>query len=178
MGQKLAVLIGDKELDRKLKRLAKEGSRKALRAGIQASLTPVAKALRQAIDATPIDTPDAKAIKRAAKKTVGKRFGKARGGRGDVVAKAGLSVGKRGGKRSERLSGGKTRGVGIASINIHWFVLGTKSRATKGGHATGNIEPLFKGVAQRAAAASKRQALDAARKKIQQVIEREAKKKG
>jgi len=180
-GRSGAVLIGEKELDRKLKRLGRQGSRRAVRAGINAGLSHVARALRAAIDATPIDTTDEKGIKRAAKKTVGKRFGKAKGGprRGQVEAKVGLGVGKRGGKRTERLSSGKTRGVGISAINIHWFVLGTDDRYHKStGHPTGRIEPLFKGVAARAAAASKGPALTAARKKIQQVIEREARKKG
>ena len=73
-------------------------------------------------------------------------------------------------------SGGS--GVGVSAANIHWFVLGTDERHQKSGHPTGQIANVFGNVTRLALTASTGPSLAAARRKITQVIEREARKKG
>lgn len=65
-----------------------------------------------------------------------------------VEAKAGVGVGYKRKKRErddeKRASKakGKRRGVGISANNIHWMILGTKSRKQKTtGHPTGIMQP-------------------------------------
>ncbi len=168
-----ATITGDKALDRKFKRLAGSGQRKALRAGIRASMTPIAKAMRAAINASDASP----SLKREARKTVGKRFAKGRKGgaaRGQYGAKVGFAVAKK-----KKDAGERSRpGVGVGSANIHWFVLGTKDRRTKGGHETGKIRGVLGDVTKQALASSASASIAAARKKIQQVIIKEARKKG
>ena len=177
-----AVLLGDKELTRKLDRLSKSGSKRAITAGIQAGMTPIAKAMRAGINAT-----DASPyLKREARKTIGSQFAKAY--KRDVrEAKVGFSVGKKQGAikkavaaRGKRMAAGKGGGggVGISAANIHWFVLGTDERQHKSRHPTGQIANIFGGVTRLALAGSAGASLAAARRKIKQVIEREARKKG
>ncbi len=191
-----ATITGDKALDRKFKRLASSGQRKASKAGIRAGMTPIAKAMRAAINAVP-DSEASPSQKRGARKTVGKRFAKGRKGgaaRGQYGAKVGFAVGK----KRKKLAGKRTRpGVGIGARNIHWFVLGTKKRYTgrrtwttrKGGtrsKSTGNVRRYtgfikagkFIDVTKQALASSAGASIAAARKKIQQVIIKEARKKG
>jgi len=179
------AVLGDKELDRKLRRLATKSSKKAIVAGINASMTPLARSMRKAI--TAVKASDE--LKREARRAIGKRFGKNKAGarRGIREAKVGFSVGK---KRSaaKPKGGGQSRGVGISAANIHWFVLGTHKRyLTKGrgghwplpaGHYTGRIASIFGDVTRLAFAGTSAAMTEAARKKIKQVIEREARKKG
>lgn len=168
-----AVLLGDKELDRKLRRLGEKSSKKAIVAGIRASMTPIAKAMRAAINASEA-SPE---LKREARKSIGARFGKVFG-RSDVrEAKVGFSVGKKQ-KKLKKTGGGKSGGVGVSARNIHWFVLGTDEREHKSGRATGQIANVFGQVTRLAMAGSAAASLAAARKKIKQVIEREARKRG
>lgn len=161
--QKGGVFVtGDKAIDRQLRNLGGKASKKAARAGIRASMKPVAKACRSAITAT---QGASTGLKREARKSIGQRFGKIKAGKfsGDVQARVGFSVGKRrrdskgrrvvssaAKGRAKRIKGGqKDRGVGIGPENIHWFVLGTERRdhdtrsvRVKGGgrrtEATGN----------------------------------------
>ena len=140
--QKGGVFVtGDKAIDRQLRNLGGKASKKAARAGIRASMKPVAKACRSAITAT---QGASTGLKREARKSIGQRFGKIKAGKfsGDVQARVGFSVGKRrrdskgrrvvssaAKGRAKRIKGGqKDRGVGIGPANIHWFVLGTKKR--------------------------------------------------
>jgi hypothetical protein len=181
-----ATLLGSKELNRKLKMLAEKSSKKAITAGIRAGMTPIAKAMRAAInssDASPV-------VKREARKTIGARFGKTRRIT-ERHAKVGFAVGKRAaavqsamkarGKRVAKTGGSRPKGqVGVSAQNIHWFVLGTKERhwKTKTGQSTGEIEDVFRNVTKQALATSAGASIAAARRKITQVIEREARKKG
>ena len=178
-----ATLLGSKALSRKLDRLATSGSKRAIEAGIRAGMQPIARAMRAAINGTSEASPE---LKREARKTIGARFGKTRA-INVRHAKVGFSVGKRKAHiqravkaRSKRIEAGKSggRGVGISAANIHWFVLGTKERHHDSGHRTGKVESAFRGVTRQAMASSAGASLAAARKKISQVIEREAQKKG
>lgn len=169
-----ATITGDKRLDRKLKKLAGPIANRAITAGIRAGMTPVARAMRAAVNASPASA----TAKRGARKAIGQRFSKNKGGpnKGVREAKVGFGVGRKGARRLEHLSSGETRGVGISATNIHWFVLGTDERETKAGHGTGSIPELFAGAADAGRAVGSA-ALAAARKKITQVIEREARKR-
>ena len=171
---KVAELIGRKALDYKLNHLATHGGKKAARAGINAGLVPLVKALRAAINAINATDVSPK-LKRQARKTVGKRFAKAKGGaqKGQFVAKAGFAVGKK--KRPPTKT--TSRGVGVGVANIHWFVLGTDPRYTKKGHHhTGQIRNVFDGVTRIAFAGSAKASVYAARVKIASVVKREAMK--
>lgn len=174
-------------LQRKLMNLEDKGAQKAIRAGIRAGLSPVAKALRAAVNSSGASP----AMKREARKLVGRRYGKAKvtGRTGSVEAKVGFGVGMRPSGKKARARAASKRGeakalralsrrpgVGISQSNIHWFVLGTKDRRQKKGRRTGRIPALLAGLAQKAAAQSSQAALEAARVKIKEVIESEAKK--
>lgn len=189
-----ATITGDKQLDRKLRELGDKSAKKAMRAGVNASLTKIASAIRAVINAATVPGPNATEMKAAARKTIGKRFGKAKAGamRGEIQAKAGFGVGKKK-QTKEQLEAQKQargsqrkKGAGIGTANVHWFVLGTgprtlkkgSARGPKAGHPTGKITPPFAGVMQAAVAASEASALEAARKKVQQVILKEAQRKG
>lgn len=167
------TLTGDKLLDRRLRHLSERGSKRALAAGIRASMTPIHRAIRAGIKAS--DASDE--LKRAARQAIGKRFRK--GGVSKIgkvttpVALVGFGVGKR---KSKGTGEGKSRGVGISASNIHWFVLGTAKRQLKTGQPTGKIEPPFAGVVQQAFANSQGAALAAARRSISRTIAREARK--
>ena len=167
-----ATLLGDKALARKLNSLSKKASKKAIVAGITASMTPIVRVMRAGVNN--ISSEDFSASgKKAARATINKRFKKAR--REDTrSAVVGFGVGKR--KRAP--SRGGRRGVGIGSQNIHWFVLGTKERTTSEGRVTGEMSKILEGIAKMALASTRMASLAAAKKKIAQVIEREAKKKG
>lgn len=177
-----ATLLGSKELNRKLDRLSKSGSKRAIVGGIRAGMTPIARAMRAAIN-TSDASPE---LKREARKTIGARFDKKR--YSDVrQARVGFSVGKKKktiqraqAARGKRVAEGKSGGggVGISAANIHWFVLGTDERQTKSGRRTGKIKGVFGNVTRQALASSAGASLAAARRKIRQVIEREARKKG
>jgi hypothetical protein len=182
VGRGGAALLGDKELDRKLKRLAANSSKKAITAGIRAGMAPIAKAMRAAINSTSASSE----LKREARKTIGARFGKTRKIQ-ERHAKVGFGVGKRAAAvkrakaaRQKRIEGGRSGGggVGISAANIHWFVLGTDERHQESGHPTGQIANVFGDVTRLAMAGSMAASVHAARRKITQVIEREARKKG
>ena len=180
------AVSGLKELDRKLKRLASTASDKAITAGVRASTTPIAKAMRAAVNATSASNE----LKREARRSIGSRFAKPKAGkrRGIKEAKVGFSVGKAGkavkravAARGKRIAGGKSRGkgVGVSAQNIHWFVLGTNERRHKSsGHPTGKVKNVFGGVTRIAFAGSAVTTVQAARRKITQVMAREARKKG
>ncbi|KKK76871.1 hypothetical protein LCGC14_2859270, partial [marine sediment metagenome] len=125
-------------------------------------------------------------LKREARKTIGARFAKRRHSQ-VREAKVGFSVGKKKkaiqraqAARGKRIEAGKSGGggVGFSAANIHWFVLGTDERHQKSGKPTGKVEGVFGGVTRQALASSAGASLAAARRKISQVITREAKKKG
>jgi hypothetical protein len=187
-----ATLLGDKDLEQRLTHLGRRGSKRAITAGIRASMTPIVKAMRAAINTAPLSAlkgeGDHARLKREARRTIGARFGKTRKIR-ERHAKVGFGVGKRQKQIQAAQKGHAKRGgggVGISAANIHWFVLGTgkrtlkegSERGPKAGHPTGQIANVFGKVTQLAFAGSARASVEAARKKITQVIHREAKKKG
>jgi hypothetical protein len=167
-------LLGDKELSRKLDALGGRASRRAITTGVSAALTPLARAMRSAVNASSASAD----LKRAARATIGKRFSTTRVSRNEKQAKAGFAVGKpskvKAAKARKRSAAGG--GVGVSAANIHWFVLGTADRTTKSGHSTGRISPAFTGVMQQAFSASQSTMVAVARAKISQVIEREARR--
>ena len=67
--------------------------------------------------------------------------------------------------------------MGVSSSNFHWFVLGTDERSTKAGRATGKIRDIFKSVVPSATVAARGKMLEAARKKVDQVLAKELAKK-
>lgn len=184
----VGAVIGHKILDRKLGRLATTASDKAITAGVRAMMTPIAKAMRSAVNAATVPRKKSH-LKAEARKSIGSRFTAPKMGkrRGIKEAKVGFSVGKAGkavkrakAARGKRLAKGKGggKGVGISAQNIHWFVLGTAERQHKSGHPTGKIDPVFEDVTRIAFAASLGASINAAAQKIKQVIHKEARKKG
>jgi hypothetical protein len=170
------TISGTEDLARKLDRLGGTVARRAMRSAVNASLMPVTKTLRAAINSSPA-SPE---LKRQARKTIGKTIGKIKGGpgRGQMQAKAGYAVGK---KTTKAERAGK-KGVGIGVANIHWFVLGTDKRYLKYGsikgpkanHPTGKIKPPLAGTMQQAVAALSGAALEAARAKLSAILLKEA----
>lgn len=168
---KHVAIDGLPQAQRKLSHLAESASRKALTAGIRAGMTPLGKAMRAAINAADA-SPE---LKRAARKSIGQRFARPRGGaRDERAARVGFAVGK---KRGTLLTAHKSRGVGLGVANIHWFVLGTDERKQKSGHETGRIRDVFGDATSQAVASSAAASIDAARRKISQVILKEAQKR-
>ena len=167
-------LQGLNNLVANLNYLALQTSKKAGRAGINAALTVFAKQSRKEINSSPA-SPSAK---RAARKTISKRLKRA--GIYFTTGKVGFGAGpqrkSKKAKAAARAKDKSRRGVGISSSNIHWFVLGTKERQTASGKSTGAMPKIFDGVIQRAVQSSLAKALDAAQKKIAQVIAVEAAK--
>jgi hypothetical protein len=183
------ALKGMNDLVKTLNTIKDKSLKKATRAGINASLTPLTKAMRAAVNASSAST----ALKRAARKVIGKSLKKKRG---TYQGKAGFAVGKQ--SKSKRVKssirwGSSKGGVGLSATNIHWFVLGTDDRETgsrswsiKGGKRsrstgnarryTGKIDDSLSGLLGPAAASSGPAMLAAARKKIEQVLAREAAK--
>lgn len=124
----MATLEGFQELDRKLMVLGSPKQIKGVaRNAIRVGQRVVAKGIKSKIPGRYKD----------ARKTVGDSLKAGKGeNAGTVVAKVGMGVGKKRMSEGEakgiaaaRKAAGK-RGVGIASNDVHWFVLGTDSRAT------------------------------------------------
>lgn len=174
-----AQLTGDKELIRRLNELGTRGAKKATRAGIRAAMTPVAKACRAAVNAASVSMKHSSdggaSLKRAARKAVIANFSTRTG-----VAKVGwpkdvkASKGKR--RAAHERAASTKSGVGISISNIHWFVLGTSERSTAK-RRTGRIDSVLADVIPKATMQSAGASVEAARRKIQEVIEREARKR-
>ncbi len=182
-------IIGQKELERKLLRLATTSSKKAVRAGISAAITPVTRAIRSGVNGARAS----KEAKRAVRATIGRRLPRATDK--VVTAKVGFGVGttrqsirKFNTKTSKKRRGTRKGGVGISTANVHWMVLGvgtegsSKNRIKRvqkqTGRHTGTFRGLFEGVVERAALSSAGASLAAAAKKIWEVTKREALRKG
>lgn len=157
----MQATTGDKEIDRALAHLAVKGIQRAERAANGAALTVLAKALRAAVNAADA-SPE---LKRAARQAIGRKSKKA-------VAKVGFGVGK-----SQQPAGDRQgrSGVGISAANVHWPVLGTDERQTEAGRPAGAMPAVFGGATDQALATSGTAAVEAARKKLREVIAREAK---
>jgi hypothetical protein len=167
-----------KGLDRLIatcKAMASTGGPKAMRAGLNAALTVLAKAERQAINASSASPQ----MKRAARLTIGKRLKREGLSKSVFSGKAGFAVGKASKRKREKAiarAGDKSRrGVGISASNIHWPVLGTVER-NNGGHSTGRMPASLKGLVNSAAQGALPAMLEAARAKTQQVLAAEAAK--
>ncbi len=183
-----ATLTGDKELIRKLNGLSRSGAKKAARAGLNAGATPVLKAARAAVNSAspPAGStgPGWDSLKKTARRALKKRFVK---GKLDVKVGFGVGSSKSKAAKAKRMTAherstygqggaGLVRGVGISEANIHWFVLGTSERRTKK-RRTGSIRPVLADVVPNATMQSAGASVEAARRKIAEVIEREARKR-
>ena len=167
-------LKGVDELQWALVSLRDKAAGKAARAGVNAALTPLVRAMRMAINGSSA-SPE---LKRAARQTIGKRVKKPSGQ--VVFGKAGFGVGRQSAikKLAAHIRAGdkSQRGVGISAANIHWPVLGTEERKTDIGHPTGKMPPQLPHVIQSAVSASSSAMLEAARAKITKVLAAEAAK--
>ena len=83
---------------------------------------------------------------KSAKRAIGWRFAKAKGGaeKGNLVAKVGAGVGKQVPPSARQ---GKP-GVGLGKFNIHWAIMGTAQRRHRSGHPTGAMPPILAGIVQ------------------------------
>lgn len=126
-------VTGIAKVDARLAAVDSKIARKIVRKATAAGLKVVSDHIRTEIKAAPISAQ----LKRALLKTVGRRFKKNRK-TGMMEAKAGVAVGKK--TKPLARSGRNKGGVGIGPRNVHWFVLGTKSRRVKkGGRFAGRI---------------------------------------
>ncbi len=178
------TFVGDKELRRKLIMLEQVTSKKAIRGGVNAALTPVTRAIRSEVNGTSASNE----AKRAARATIGKNVAVSKGQ--IATAKAGFGVGKtRGLQRkaaTQRKNRTSKRGVGIGGPNIHWLVFGVGdegsspnrvTRVQKSGRETGTFRGLFLGVVADASLAAAAASFNAAREKIWQITKRDATRK-
>lgn len=191
MARPAITLTGDKALDRKLATLSDKGAKRSMKAGINAGLTVMARAMRKAITATNIPGAGAKTLKKVARASIGKKVSVLKSGpfKGENIARVGFKVGKKATRarkgektvKQQRQEAGKT-GVGVGLANIHWWVVpppkGQDVRKTKAGKSTGKLTRYFEDVAVRSEATSGEPAAAAAVQKTKQVILREAAKRG
>lgn len=188
------ALRGLDELVGTIHNLQNKTAKKSAKAGVNAGLAVLTRSMRSAV----MGSSASDAMKKAARQTVAKRL-LAKEGR-PTVGKAGFGVGKRSAAAKARISAqlGKRghRGVGISAYNIHWPVLGTQDRfvgieqrrdkktkqwkpARLTGnpiHAVGRMPPILKGVVDKAVASAEAAAMEAARKKVEQVLAADAAK--
>jgi len=173
----MSGLQGLDELRSCLATLADKSAKKAAKAGINAGLMELKKAIVAGVNSSSMTA----AEKQAARKTVGKSLKK----KGDDYAgKAGFGVGKPSQKKKEaaraRAQRGQRgtnddRGVGISASNIHWL-MGTGERRTASGHATGKMPEVLNGIIAGAVSASDSQMVVAAAEKVRKVLASEAAK--
>lgn len=107
-----AELIGLRNVQRKMWDLATRETKPAMRSGINAGLSVLAKAIRRNIPAR----------HKKLKRTVGKRFKRQNTGGGTftMVAKVGFGVGK-----------SRSKMKAITNVAPHWVILGTTKRTRK-----------------------------------------------
>jgi hypothetical protein len=165
---------GLRQLERKLDRLAKTGSKKVARAAMTGAVAPIRKAIRQQVNGATASA----GLKRSARKTIGSKVKKQPGG--EYGAKVGFGVGKPTKKKraaATARAGSSKSGVGVSAANIHWFVLGTKDRTTKTGRSTGRTEAVLEGLVPAAVSSSKTASLNEAASKAKAALLKEAKKR-
>ena len=134
-GGQASRVTGIAEIDARLNLLSSKSARAITRSSTNAGMSAFARVVRTQVSAESGISSD---LKRALKRTIGKRF-KRRRGEDAMEAKVGLGVGKKNKPvRSDKNKGGK----GVAKSNVHWFALGTKVRTTKRGRDTGRITKL------------------------------------
>jgi hypothetical protein len=164
-------VTGLDEVRANLARIVRDTTPRATTAACRAGMTPVARALRAAVNAANM-SPE---LKRAARATINSRVA---GAGKEKIAKVGFGVGKqskakRAKAKARAAAGG---GVGVSSRNIHWF-LGTAERKTRTGRRAGRIPPLLIGLTGQALAAAGAQAIAAARAKVIEIFHREIRSK-
>lgn len=177
------------DIQAKLSNMASKGGAKLLRAGVGAGMTSLAQSLRAAVNSTAATAE----VKRAARKTIGKRYAKGgtsrTGKTTQAAAKVGFGVGfklKRLRQQAAKHSATGRKGVGLSAADVHWFVLGTVERklkrgsekGPKAGHPTGRIPPMLAGATRTASQYGGPGALEAARQKISDLLQKEAQTKG
>ena len=145
----MAILTGDKKLDKKLGRLARRGANRVARRGLGKALTVLARAMR------------AEAPNKTMKASIGKRNKKNRR-KGIHEAKVGPNVGNKG-KGEKR------------TPHAHLFILGTKERFTKTGASRGAMPQ--NDFVRRAAEKSRESAAAAMKAEIRKQIKIEASKR-
>lgn len=164
-------LEGLDQLLKKMERLRDRSAWKMAKAGVNAGLTVLQRALKEAVNSAPVSAQ----LKQAARKTVGKRLRRREGQ--PMTGKVGFAVGKatkRAKERAAQRAADKTKpGVGVSATNIHWFVLGTQERHTAS-HSTGTIDGLLSGLVGSAVAGAGPAMLEAARQKITSILAAEA----
>ncbi|MFA7121295.1 MAG: hypothetical protein WC277_07420 [Bacilli bacterium] len=190
-----ATLTGDKELARRLDQLSKSGAKKACRAGLNAGANPILKAARAAVNSAPMPAGAGQgwaSLKKTARQSLRKRFVK---GKLDVIIGFGVGSTKTKAAKKRKMSAHeryvagqgfdrRLKGAGISEANIHWFVLGTAARyaktvrgkSLKRARYTGTVSATLAGIIPNATMQSAGTSVDAARRKIAEVIEREASK--
>lgn len=149
-----ASISGLPELVKNLDKLRKQGEKKAANAGARAAARELAKGIRSAIPGRYRD----------AKRAIGT---KVRTQSGVVVAKVGAGVGKR--NKTKRRESGRG-GVGLSKANIHWAILGVKTRKTKAGKNRGRHEGFLAGVVQAGASGAQIRAVAAAQSAIRKEL--------
>lgn len=115
---------GIAEIDRKL---AAIGSSKEQRRIVRKAFTAGLKVGRDSIRTELKSAPISPQLRRALRTTIASSF-KRNKRKGIHEARVGMGLGKR--KASKR-SGKSSGGVGIGKRNVHWFLLGTKTRTVR-----------------------------------------------
>lgn len=124
-----ATITGSKELDAKFKHLSDKGASKVAVRAIRAGMRLIVRGIKSEIPSH----------MKGAKQAIRSRFKKnTRKKDGIISAKVGAAVGMSKAKQaasSEKAKAahgrGKKPGVGIGARNIHWALIGTKSRTQK-----------------------------------------------
>lgn len=191
--------VDTKELRRELQRLAEAVPEKMMRPALGAAMTATAKRVRSAINSSSASP----AVKKAARKTIGKRYKK--GKDGQPAVKVGFGVGKPSKRKRmgahERSVYGQAgaklaTGVGLSANNVHWFVLGTQRRLLKKGPAiippdeygdfrtliagdsTGAIKPTLAGAIPQAMAGASDFVANEMARRVRDLLAKEARKRG
>jgi hypothetical protein len=120
-------ITGDKELDKKLKRLATKSQKKIVRAVDSAMITVFLRGVRNAVPPK----------QKSAKKALGRKINKKNRKKNITETKFGFGVGKR--TTSKKQRDPSKPGVGIAKENVHWLILGTGHRERDNGGSTGRM---------------------------------------
>lgn len=121
------AVTGVRELDRNLAKLTKTGSKKAVRSGMTAGLSPVVTALRSETSSITGKASTKSAIRKSVGKSVKIKDGL-------PIAKVGFGIGKKRKVKGQFIKlpdRGTSPGVGIhPAFNVHWVILGVGNRST------------------------------------------------
>lgn len=190
--------VETRQLQRNLQRIANGLPKKVMRPAVGAAMKPLKKSIRQQVNASQAST----AVKREARKTIGYRYAKDKGGQ--PQAKAGFGVGKPTKRKKMKAhernvygqgGAGLARGVGLSAANVHWFVFGTKPRRLQNraiippdefgdfrtllpGASTGAIPAYFRGAIVRAVSGATREVAQAMALRVRELLSKEARKRG